>query len=98
MRYDGTWTVYIIQHWVISDKVWCDSSLDHFGYPHGFSSSFPCWQQTGINGTFEELVAFSGLRWIREKWPKREFRVVRRTVSQQTEVAVGSLWGKVTVD
>jgi hypothetical protein len=72
IRTDGTFTIYRIQHRTPGGR-WTFSNFDHFGHPPGFTASEPCWQQTGVMGTFDREVAVKALRWIQN--PKR---VVRR--------------------
>lgn len=91
MRQDGTYTMYLIQHFSPKgfgqrEGVWCYSSLDHFGTPKGFSASGDCWQQTGYHGTYREAEGMRGLFWIAKRNPGTQFRLVKVILSQLTEV------------
>lgn len=89
LRTDGAWVIYKIQHYYVDrrkDGIWNDSSLDHFGYPPGFTASSPCWQETGIYGTFDDLVARDGLHWIRKKHFDNKFRIVKIIVSKNSYI------------
>lgn len=55
-------------------------------------ASSPLWQKFGIHGYTEKEDAFKVLEAVRERNPDRKFRVVKRTIMQQTEVMVGGRW------
>lgn len=89
LRNDGLYTIFCIQHYVPEygkPGAWVGSNLDHFHYPEGFNASGECWQQTGVTGTFDQVEAIAGWKWLREKWPETQFRVVCVTASQHTRV------------
>jgi hypothetical protein len=103
MRRDGAATFFLIQHQDSTDR-WTESALDHFlfdGLPwrdergdryrellHPQSASSDLWQKYSIHGFVELADAEAMLEAVRERHPERAFRIVRRTVTQHTEV-----WG-----
>lgn len=55
---------------------------------HDFSACGECWQETGIEGTYEESRAFDMAELLSKYNPGHKFRVVRIEVSQKrTELA-----------
>jgi len=84
IRNDGMYVIYDIQHRQSKPTKWVSSSFEHFGHPEGFNASDPCWQETGVMGTFSRHVAQKGLTWIRKKNPGTYFRLVVVIISQKT--------------
>ena len=86
MRQDGTYTIYVIETMVPNyrDGEWFRASLDHFGYPPGFTASGQCWQETGEHGTYSLDEAIEGLTWIANRHPGDYFRVVQEVISKKT--------------
>jgi hypothetical protein len=91
LRNDGKYKIYMIRHLAEvgafgRDKSeWHFSNFDHFGTPIGFSASGDCWQETGIHGTFDLETGLEGLRWIADKHRGTKFRLVKLTLTRQTE-------------
>lgn len=88
LREDGCVEIYKIQTKSAGYKQgsWFYASLDHFGYPEGFSAADTCWQRTGHTGTFNKEEALAGLKWISNKHPGISFRIVKLTLTQKTQV------------
>lgn len=90
LRTDGCYKIYRIQH-KQEDGKWVYSSFDHFGYPgdwrskEGFSACGNCWQETGVEGTYNRELAIKGAKELAAKH-KMNFRVVWVVLSQQTIV------------
>ena len=85
LRNNGEYLIYYIQH-EQDDGKWVGSNLDVFGYPPGFCSTDECWQKTNIHGTFNAKVAYDGLKSLRSKHPKTNFRLVIVSISQSMTV------------
>lgn len=99
LRNDGKYEIYMIQHLAEvgafghTKSEWHFSNFDHFGTPvctgvcadKGFSASGDCWQETGIHGTFDMEIGLQGLRWIADKHRGIKFRLVKLTLTRQTE-------------
>ena len=88
LRNDGKVTIYQLQ--TRADKSykngnWFDANLDHFGYPEHFSASGECWQTTGLFGVLYEHQGIAGLKHISKAIPDRDFRLVKRVLSQSTK-------------
>jgi len=84
---DGEFEIYMIQHDYHADGNYSYSNFDSFGHPEGFTASDPCWQTTGVMGTFDWETAQSGLEWIRRQHSATRFRLVLVRIKQTTEVA-----------
>lgn len=82
------YSVYILQinqiHRISRVGTWFDANLDHFGHPAGFKSSDPCWQTTGIHGTFVKAEGVRALEEIILAHPGHVWRLVERRLSQKT--------------
>lgn len=91
LRYDGDYVIYTIQHWVpngVGRKVaqWDWTSFDHFGHVDGMTANDRCWQETGIDGTYDPDIADAGLANISARHPKRKFRIVSVHITQITKL------------
>jgi hypothetical protein len=86
LREDGTVTIYKIMTRTdnYSNGKWFEASLDHFGYPEGFSASDECWQATGHHGTYFERQGKDGLYWLHNKHPDKDFQLVQQVISVKT--------------
>ena len=51
LRVDGEFTIYKLQ---CKKDDWFNPNYHYFGVPKGFDPSGNCWQQLGINGTFDK--------------------------------------------
>lgn len=97
VRYDGTYTIYKIQHQQISDgrwvySIWGQPKTNSKAGDH-FTASGNCWQQTGEHGVYDIRNGRVGLkRAIKEmqadqKKDKRPFlkmRLVKVEITQKT--------------
>jgi hypothetical protein len=83
MRNDGEATIYQIQH---QNNVheWVGSNFDHFGTPEGFKASDKCWQETGIQGTYDEEQGINGVAELANKHRGTTFRLIKRFYVQKT--------------
>ena len=98
LRYDGSYTIYLIQGRKLGSKDWFNISLDYFGHPLGFSASDKCWQKTGVMGCFDRKQAFAASAWLQKRrgWEKGwrytipnppeeyEFRIIQKLMIQHT--------------
>lgn len=87
LRKDGDVTVYVLQTKHKGKEEWFNASLDHFGTPEGFSASHDCWQQTGINGTFDKFVGMQGLTWMANRHVGQPWRLAKIRITQETVAA-----------
>lgn len=91
MRHDGEIVVFVLQGRSTEKKEkneWFSPSFDHFGHPPGFKASDPCWQQTGIFGTFDEDEGLAALKVFNREHVEYDWRLMRLHVIQEhTEVA-----------
>lgn len=83
LRKDGLFFVYVIQHQWQNKGEWV-SSIENEKY---FTPSNDCWQETGINGTFDLIQAKKTFKDIISKPDKnRKFRLILITLNQQKDV------------
>lgn len=91
IRSDGNITCYVLECRSNApgyENRWFLAGLDHFGTPPGFSASGPCWQKTGIHGTFDEEEGFSALRVMSSQHIEYDWRLMKLEISQKhSEVA-----------
>lgn len=87
LRQDGRVAIYLVQHSYDGLK-WIDSSVDHFSLHRFFSSSNPCWQEYGVVGTADLVVAKDACahatKYARERGSDLKFRVAWRSIEQHT--------------
>jgi hypothetical protein len=84
LRKDGCYVIYIIETRSKSykDGKWFTANLDYFGHPEDFSAPNACWQETGIEGTFDVKKGLKGLKWMKKRHPGKEFRLTAVHITQ----------------
>lgn len=100
-RKDGTWTFYMIEGRYESDPTndwsiynWYEkydrrTFIESMGGVYEESTLGPSgkvWQATGINGTEDADYCNVLLRLLRRDYPQHDHRIVKMTVSRETEV------------
>ena len=83
IRNDGKYEIYKLQHLWEGRTEWV-GSIENEEF---FTTSGDCWQKTGIHGTFDFDKARKVFGDVVSRLDKkREFRLVKVTISQSTEV------------
>lgn len=59
---------------------WSTLNLDNYPEQRGFTASDPCWQKTGLHGTFTETQARRAIANLSVKAPELILRVVKRAI------------------
>lgn len=101
LRNDGKYEIYILEfsndskdfHQVSFDggfvygKRWYADGSGKEHEPHqSFSASGKCWQETGIHGTYDVETAIKLYCILMQNNPKYMFRVIKKTISQESEI------------
>jgi len=86
---DGSHTLYRIQHQNLDDGnmiikgEWDYSNFDYFGVPPNTYWSSIIGNETGFDTLKDAEVAFD---WLRKKWPKYQFRIIKQIITLKTIV------------
>lgn len=101
LRNDGKYEIYIIEFKAMGER-WGQLNFDSVWFPpeiyeskrdliNEFSSSGKCWQETGVNGTYDVENAIKMYLLLRQHSVKQHytFRVNKKTITQESDI----LWG-----
>lgn len=99
IRNDGKYTIFILQfkhlrkptedegewNYAGDGEQFCKGDGDFREEPRcSFNALGDCWQQTGVNGTYDYDIAHQMLLMASKNSPGRKFRIARMEISQQT--------------
>jgi hypothetical protein len=85
-----SWSDSALEHFLFGEMSWADKvgeKGDHYRrLLEPQNASTPLWQKYGVNGYVDRAAADAVLEALRHEHPNREFRLVRRAISQISKV------------
>lgn len=98
LRNDGKYEIFIIEFKGMGEK-WCQLNFDAAWFNpemhesqrdllQDFSANGQCWQETGVNGTYDVEKAIKLYCLLRQHSTKKEYiyRVNKKTITQTSDI------------
>lgn len=96
LRHDGDFVIYILQHQFRKTGEWansgdgeqfCKNKKPFTEEPRrSFNACGSCWQQTGVQGSFDKKIAFKMMILCACETPKHNYRIKQVTISQSSDI------------